>query len=305
MSRSSFLLLAFLGALTLVAVRAERTRVVFDEDSPAGRIRVAERPDGLRELYIGSSRGRQTALYVDRPGHLELPYTRVATAGLAWLPDDGRVLFVGLGGGAMPTFTRAHFPRARIDAVELEPRVVEVAREWFGFRDDSLMRAHVADGRVFIEEAEPGSWDVIILDAFSDGDVPIPLATEEFLEATRRALKPGGVVASNLHTGSPRFDAMVATYQAVFPEVGLVQVPERGQRILLAGGDGVGGGRAWGDGAIPGSGGFVWSAGRDAVLPRIRALAEARDLGFDLVTIVEGGYSEPDPVAAQVLTDLR
>lgn len=303
MSVRSVLLVAALGFAVLLSVTASRPRVVFEGDSPAGRIRVVERPDGLRELYIGASRGRQTALYVERPGHLELPYTRVATAGLAWLPEDGRVLFVGLGGGAMPTYTRALFPRVGIDAVELEPRVVEVAREWFGFRDDSLMRAHVADGRTFIEEAEPASWDVIILDAFSDGDVPMPLATEEFLQATRRALKPGGVVASNLHTGSPRYESMVATYQGVFPQVGLIQVPGRGQRILLAGGAGAGGGTASADGPNPGSGGLVWSAGRDAVLPRIRALVEERDLGFDLVTVAEGGYSKADPVGAPILRD--
>ena len=284
MSRGRFLLVAALGLVAFLVLSADRTRVLFDGDSPSGRIRVVQRGDGLRELYIGDSRGRQTALYPDRPGHLELPYTRVATAALAWLPDEGRVLFVGLGGGAMPTFTRTLFPRARIDAVELEPRVVEVARDWFGFREDSAMIAHVADGRAFIEEADPGTWDVIVLDAFSDGDVPFALATVEFLEAVRRALKPGGVVGSNLHTGSPRYESMVATYQAVFRAVGTIQVPQRGQRIVLAGGG---------------------TLAEEQVLPRIRTLAEAQRLGFDLVTIVEGGYSVPRPVSAPVLRDSR
>jgi spermidine synthase len=300
MSLRSFLLVAVLGVAVVLSVTASRTRVVFDEDSASGRIRVVERSDGLRELYIGGSRGRQTALYPARPAHLELPYTRVAMAALAWLPEDGRVLFVGLGGGAMPTFTRSLFPRARIDAVELEARVVEVAREWFGFREDSLMSAHVADGRVFIEEAQPGSWDVIVLDAFSDGDVPLALATEEFLEAVRRALRPGGVVASNLHTGSPRYEAMVATYQAVFPEVGLIQVPQRGQRILLAGGGGVAGTPTGEASASAG-----WSGDRADVIEAVRALARERGLGFDLETIVAGGYEVAAPAGAASLRDSR
>ena len=300
------MLVVALALLTVTSVLANRTRVVFDDESGSGRIRVVERPDGLRELYIGGSRGRQTALYLDRPGHLELPYTRVAMAALAWLPEDGRVLFVGLGGGAMPTFTRTHFPRARIDAVELEPRVVEVAREWFGFQEDSLMTAHVADGRVFIEEAEPETWDVIVLDAFADGDVPFALATVEFLEAVRRALKPGGVVASNLHTGSPRYDAMVATYQAVFPQVGWIRVPQRGQRILLAGGGGgsEAAGGMGGEPARPGLGAAGWSSDPEAVEGAVRALTGSRELGFDLRTVVEGGYERAtEAPRAAVLRD--
>ncbi|MEJ2538791.1 MAG: fused MFS/spermidine synthase [Gemmatimonadota bacterium] len=307
MSRKSLILVLVLGALVLTAVLTNRTRVVFQEDSPSGLIRVVERSDGLRELYIGGSRARQTALYPGRPGHLELPYTRVAMTGLALVPEDARILFVGLGGGAMPTYTRHLRPRARIQTVELEPLVVEAARDWFGFRTDSLMSVHAADGRVFIEEAPPGTWDLIFLDAFSDGDVPRALSTVEFLQAVARALTPAGVVVSNLHTASPRYEAMVATYQAVFQEVALVQVPGRRQRILLA--------RTTADpGAVvedrigsPGDTVMAPGAGidlrRESVVEAVRSLARDRELGFDLVTIVEGGFDVPNPPDVQVLHD--
>lgn len=223
-------------ALVLLAwfVLANRPRVVFEAPSTFGDIRVVERSDGIRELYQGESRGRQTALDPERPRHLELPYTRTAMIGPALVPPDGRTLFVGLGGGAMPTWVRAVLPEMRIDVVEIDPLVVEVARDWFGFRTDSLMRVHVGDGRAYIEAADSASWDLIVLDAFSGGDIPRALATQEFLEAVRARLTDDGVVVSNLHTPVPEYPSMVATYGAVFPNVQRLDVPYRTQVILIA-----------------------------------------------------------------------
>ncbi|HSM03117.1 MAG TPA: fused MFS/spermidine synthase [Longimicrobiales bacterium] len=283
MTRRTGLTLGAIGLLLALVVFGNRTQVLLDESSPAGRLRVIERADGIRELYLGSSLGRQTALDPERPGHLELPYTRVAMVGLGLVPRDARILFVGLGGGAMPTYVRHLLPTARIDAVELEPRVVEVAREWFGFRSDSMLAVHIGDGRAFIEAAGPGSWDLISLDAFSDGDVPRALATEEFLQAVRRALAPGGVAVSNLHSASPRYEAMVATWQAVFPEVRLVDVRGRRQKALVASDAG--------------------TLGRDRMLAGVRELQSTRPVGFDLGEIVERGWEDPGEVEAGVLRD--
>ncbi|MEQ2208239.1 hypothetical protein XENOCAPTIV_006857 [Xenoophorus captivus] len=46
------------------------------------------------------------------------------------------VLLVGLGGGGLPQFLRDFVPNATVEVVELDPVVLEVAKEWFGFRPD-------------------------------------------------------------------------------------------------------------------------------------------------------------------------
>ena len=46
-----------------------------------------------------------------------------------------RVVFVGLGSGAAPAFLAKKFPRARVDACEIDPAVVAAAREALGLRD--------------------------------------------------------------------------------------------------------------------------------------------------------------------------
>jgi spermidine synthase len=278
--------LAALGLVLALGYRASRprTEVVFEGESPFGGVRVVEDANGLRSLYTGEGRARQSAVYPGRPMHLELAYTRVAVVGPALAPPDGRILFVGLGGGAMPMHTRAILPDARIDVVEIDPLVVDVARRHFGFRPDSRMAVHTGDGRAFIERAPPGSYDLVVLDAFSDDAVPFALTTWQFLDAVRTRLAPGGVVVSNLWTSNRAYEPMLATYDSVFGDVHLVRVGRRAQRILVA---------------SPDSG----RLSRSTLVRASRALAGRVHLGFDLPALVAEGYERPPERSAPVLDD--
>ena len=159
----------------------------------------------------------------------------MAFVGLALTPEPSRILVVGLGGGTMPMFLRKYYPNATIDAVDIDPDVVHVAKEYFAFREDERMKAHVADGRKFIENTrEP--YDVIFLDAFGTKNVPPTLTTVEFMNAVRRAVKPGGIVVGNIwgRPANPLYDNMVRTYQEVFDELYMLDVPGTTNKILLA-----------------------------------------------------------------------
>jgi spermidine synthase len=277
-------LLAGLAAALVFLFMAGRTTVVLESDSDFGTVRVTERADGLRTLYIGGGRARQSAIYPGRPMHLELAYTRVGAVGLALVPPDGRILFVGLGGGAMPMYARQLLPDARIDVVEINPVVVDVAQRYFGFEPDQRMTVHTDDGRAFIEAAPPGSWDLVVLDAFSDSEIPMALATRQFLEAVRSRLTAEGVVASNVHTSAPEYPSMLATYDAVFDQLRLLRVARRQQQIVLAAPAGV-------------------RLDREGLVEAAEALAGRVELGFDLAGLVRGGYVDPPPASAPVLDD--
>lgn len=270
--------------IAVVVVLRARPVVRFEAQGRFGTVRVDERPDGLRELTFDGGPGRQSAVYPRFPLRLVLPYSRVAMIGPALVPPDARMLFVGLGGGAMPTFVHLTHPDADIDVVEIDSLVVAVAREWFGFRPDASLRVHVGDGRAFIEAAAPGSWDLVVLDAFSADGIPRSLTTRPFLEAVRASLAPGGVVVSNLHTAAPEYPSMVATYAAVFAQVAEVDVPARRQRILVAGGREVALDRAALEAAA-----LAWRA-------RVQT-------DVDLPAYVVDGYRRPDVGAGAVLED--
>jgi spermidine synthase len=225
----ALVLLACLGS-----VRAAET-LLYEKQSEYNTVIVTEDANGYRILRFEKSGARQSIGKPGEPGYLGFAYTKVAFVGLALTREPSRILVVGLGGGTMPMFLRKHYPNAHIDAVDIDPVVVHVAREYFGFTEDERMRAHVGDGRQFVERVrEP--YDVIFLDAFGTRNVPPPLTTLEFMRAVRKAVRPTGVVVGNIwgRGPNPLYDSMVRTYQEAFDELYILDVVGTSNKILLA-----------------------------------------------------------------------
>jgi spermidine synthase len=235
MQRKFWLRAAIFICFALVASAHAAETILFEKTSLFGTIIVSEDEYRLRTLRFEKGGAPQSVVKPGDPDHLELHYAKVAFVGLALSGELRRALVVGLGGGTLPMFLRKNYPDTVIDAVDIDPDVVYVAKQFFGFSEDERMRAHVEDGRRFIEKVrEP--YDAIFLDAFGSDSVPPHLTTREFLLAVRRAVKPSGVVVGNLwgpHL-NPQYDAMVRTYQEVFDELFILDVRGAGNMILLA-----------------------------------------------------------------------
>src|SRR6266568_6674550 len=210
--------------------------VIYEKTSPYNTILVTEDHSGLRTLLFERGGSRQSVVKPGDPDHLELRYAQVAFVGLALCEEPRHILVVGLGGGTLPAFLRKHYPSAAIDVAEIDPDVVDIAKKFFGFREDERMRAHVADGRAFIENVRQPQYDVIFLDAYGARNVPAHLTTQEFLQAVRRAVVPSGVVVGNVWrpSSNPLYDSMVRSYQEVFDDLFILDVPGDANNILLA-----------------------------------------------------------------------
>lgn len=272
-------------AIGLVAPAAEKT--LYKKQSPYSTIVVTEDEKGLRTLWFEENGARQSVVKVGDPDHLDLAYARVMPVGLALAEKPRRVLVVGLGGGTIPMFLHKHYPKTTIDVVDIDPDVVDVAKRFFGFREDATLRAHVADGRRFIEKCRD-PYDIIFLDAFSAENIPYHLATREFLQAVRKAVTPNGVVLGNVWSRglNPLYDSMVRTYQEVFEELYVVDVSGAGNKILVA---------------LP----RREEIERDALARRAGRISEEMHFRFDLGEAVHYGFRRPgeDGARAEVLVD--
>lgn len=183
-----------------------------------GTVRVTQNWRGIRFLRFGDGDAVQSAVRVKDPLRIVTPYVSVSLAAFSFSAREPlRVLVIGMGAGSQAVFARRFLAGAVVDAVDIDSSVVNLAGSYFGFQPDQLLRAHVADGRQFVE-AVTAPYDVILLDAFNGEDVPAHMVTVEFFQAVRRALAPGGVVASNVlyRDRSPRYDSILATAAAVF-----------------------------------------------------------------------------------------
>jgi spermidine synthase len=229
------LVLAFVWALNLCVPAVAGEKLLLERKSPYNTIVVTEDDRGMRILRFEQGGARQSVVKLGDPDHLELPYVRAIPVALVFVEKPHSVLVVGLGGGTIPGFLRKHFPDLRIDVVEIDPGVAEVARSHFGFREDAGMHAYVADGRQFIERSGR-LYDIIFLDAYGADSVPYQLVTREFLSGVRRALAPGGVVVGNIwgRESNPLYDSMVRTYQAVYDEVSTIDAHGANNKIVVA-----------------------------------------------------------------------
>jgi spermidine synthase len=203
------------------------------KDSQYHRIAVVEDADS-RYLRFDSS--FQSGMYIDDPFRTRFEYSDYLQLPLAYGPDTRRILYIGLGGGSAPKRTWRDFPATSIDAVELDPEVVDVAYEYFELPRDPRLRVEVEDGRRFLA-ANEGPWDAIVIDAFYSDSIPFHLATREFLELARSRVAPGGTVSTNIigavrGSNSRLFRSMLRTYRAVFPTVAIHPVLAAGQRDL-------------------------------------------------------------------------
>lgn len=230
--------LTSLMVLCLLAVACHAgaaERVILEKPSPYSTVFVSENQDGMRILRFERYGARQSVVKLGHPEHLELPYARVIPLAFAFVDRPKSALVIGLGGGTIPSFLRKSYPDMKIDAVDIDPVVVEVAKSHFGFREDELMRAHVADGRQFVEQTKE-RYDLVFLDGFGTDSVPAHLTTREFLTAVKNILTPRGIVVGNLwgRDANRLYDSMVMTYRNVFQEIRIVDVLGSGNKLLFA-----------------------------------------------------------------------
>jgi SAM-dependent methyltransferase len=137
---------------------------------------------------------------------------------------EGRPRRIGVIGLGVGVFTAWGRPGDYFRVYELDPDVVRIAREQFWYLSDSEAKIEVVtgDGRLNMERDPPQKFDLISVDAFSSGSIPIHLLTREALQAYRRHLAPGGVVVYNV---TNRFVNLA-------PQLKLVAEAE-GMKILL------------------------------------------------------------------------
>lgn len=177
----------------------------------------------------------QSRMAVNDPERLLIPYTRTMLAVLALHPAPRRIAMVGLGGGSQVKVLHRHLPQARIDVLEINPQVI-ARRDAFRIPpDDDRLRVHRVDAAGFLADpACTGRFDVLLVDGYDAQGIPEALSTEAFYRDCRRALAPGGVLASNLFCAVRALHAQ--RLRAVFgaDNVCMLDEPEQSNRVAVA-----------------------------------------------------------------------
>jgi spermidine synthase len=109
-----------------------------------------------------------------------------------------KVLIIGLGAASITKFLYRNFPLSKLTVVEIEPRVVAAARQFFKLPDDpKRLNIVIADGAQFIAENDK-TYDLILLDGFDENARPGELDSLPFYQMCRARLNDNGILAVNL-----------------------------------------------------------------------------------------------------------
>ena len=136
-------------------------------------------------------------------------------AGVPAAPTTPRVAVLGLGVGTLASYRTE--PQ-QWTFYEIDPVVEHIARNdaYFTYLRTCGDRCSVitGDGRLSLATAAPGSYGVIMLDAFSSDAVPMHLMTKEALAMYVSKLAPGGVIVFNISNWHLSFQSVLARMAA-------------------------------------------------------------------------------------------
>lgn len=187
---------------------------------------VEDGPQQLRWLAHGRTIHGAQSGRTDLRGQC-LPYHHPRSPAAAVFAGGGaedRIAVVGLGIGCMASLRP---PRGRVEFIEVDPLVTELAREHFDALARCGSRCEVThgDGRRVLSR-RGAAYDLIVLDAFGSDAVPVHLLTREAMAVYLERLAPSGRLAfhvTNRHVdlegvlaaaaAEQGLDGVVATYE--------------------------------------------------------------------------------------------
>ncbi|WP_247901940.1 spermidine synthase [Paenibacillus pabuli] len=134
----------------------------------------------------------QGAMDLDNPSRMVLEYPRALVHLMERNnPDYESVFVVGHGIGSLSTY----LSNRQVKVAELDAEVVELSRTFFGYSGDQVM---VGDGRELLEQEASGSYNYIIVDAFTAAGTPTQFTSSTFFAMLKDKLHSGGIVLLNV-----------------------------------------------------------------------------------------------------------
>jgi len=226
------------GSLLLAQACCGQAVVVFEATSACHHVRVWD-AQGIRVLSFDNSTESKMSLRHPLEGHFE--YTEYFHMPWLWTTQMTRVLMIGLGGASTQRSYQHYYPLVKVETVEIDPLVVQVASNYFGFRQSASQRVWVEDGRVHLRRSS-ATYDAILMDAYTENRygsfIPYHLVTREFFALASRRLATNGVLAYNVigRLDGWRADvvgSVYATMKTVFPQVYLFPAHETMNVVLI------------------------------------------------------------------------
>lgn len=178
-----------------------------------GEVLITENP--FRRYLRSSPFVIQTAMNKRKPWAPCASHYRLVAEILREMPEMKRFLMVGLGGGSFLHTVKHCWPDAAIEAIDVDPVMLAVAREYFDVPPEAVLI--LMNPRDYFR-GDHGLFDFIFIDAFDGMCSPEELLCEEFFNGVAKSLSPNGAVCMNTVRKNP-WDGEHRKIRELFDEV--------------------------------------------------------------------------------------
>lgn len=211
--------------------------------------------DGRDKRLLEIGGGVQSATYLDANWtDLTFRYHCIFDRAFEVHKNLETVLMFGGGGFSYPKYLVSHHPHARIDVVEPDAEILQIARQYFFLdrlekeyetKENKRLRIFNTEGRPYLKTC-PDLYDLVLNDAFTGKTPAQTLASLEADFEIKQILKPHGIYMINVASAlegrhSALLKAQVRTLRQAFSYVTILpsyrNLPEDRDNYVLAASD--------------------------------------------------------------------
>ena len=125
--------------------------------------------------------------------------------------EELSILILGNGSGTFATQCGRYFDNVNIKGVEIDQKITDLAKEYFGLTDDIEVITY--DGRAYLNASDE-KFDVIMVDAYQDITIPFQMSSVEFFSLVKEHLKDDGVMVVNMNMRGEENPDNISAYLA-------------------------------------------------------------------------------------------
>ena len=218
--------------------------ILLDTDSQYSRIWVKQ-VNAVKTNYKTLQVDTGLESYIDTTtGEMGAQYLKFYDLFEYFNKDAKSTLMIGGAAYTYPIHYLDKYENKRIDVVEIDNKMTQIAIEQFGLNiDEPRLDVYTQDGRSYLNYSK-NKYDTILIDAFKGLNAPFELTTYEALVNARNMLNENGIVLTNIISSLEGKDSKFikyeyATYKAVFDDVKIFKVKnknkEEKQNLILVG----------------------------------------------------------------------
>lgn len=206
--------------------------VILEAESIYNQIRLVDRQEAVyltlnsNKLYLINS------AYIKQGTLFDFSLIDLFNLGPVIAPVKN-LLILGMSGGASIRQHQQFSPSTQIDAVEIDPKIIAIAKNNFGIKESDNLKIFQADARPFLA-ASKKKYEMVEIDLFQGNPyIPFYVLTREFFQSVFSHLGDEGIVMMNIYAPAKHelIQPVLATLASVFPSV--YSVPVYGQNFVV------------------------------------------------------------------------